>query len=64
MHTGFWWENLRTKYLEDQDVDRMIILKEVFQMCDGGGGMDWIDLAPNRDRLRALVNAGMNLGVP
>ena len=29
-----------------------------------GGGMDWIDLAPNRDRLRALVNAGMNLGVP
>jgi hypothetical protein len=28
------------------------------------GGMDWIDLAQNRDRLRAFVNVVMNLGVP
>ena len=27
-------------------------------------GMDWIDLAPDRDRWRALVNAVMNLSVP
>jgi len=27
-------------------------------------GMDWIDLAQNRDRLRALVNAVMNLWFP
>jgi len=27
----------------------------------GWGGMDWIDLAQNRDRWRALVNAAMNL---
>ena len=26
-----------------------------------GGGMDWIDLAQNRGRWRALVNAVMNL---
>ena len=26
--------------------------------------MDWIDVAQDRDRLRALVNAVMNLGVP
>ena len=30
----------------------------------GWGGIDWIDLALDRDRLRALVNAVMNLRVP
>jgi hypothetical protein len=30
----------------------------------GWGGMDWIDLAQDRDQLRALVNMDMNLRVP
>jgi hypothetical protein len=30
----------------------------------GWGDVDWIDMAQDRDRWRALVNAVMNLQVP
>jgi len=30
----------------------------------GCGGMDWIELAQDRDRLQAPVNAAMDLRVP
>jgi hypothetical protein len=48
--------------LGDPGVDGRIILKWIFKKWDGG--MDWTELAQNRDRWRALVNAVMNLWVP
>ena len=64
MYTGFWWGNLRERdHLGDTDLDGMIILRCIFRKCDVGG-MDWIELAQDRDRWRPLVNAVMNIRVP
>jgi hypothetical protein len=41
------------------DDNRKMDLQEV-----GRGDMDWIDLAPDRDKWRAVVNAVMKLRVP
>ena len=59
---GFWWGNLRGDQLEDPGVYGRTIIKWIFMKWDGWG-MDWIDLAQDRDRWQALVNAIMNLWV-
>ena len=59
-YTGFWRGNVRER---DLSVDGKIILRWIFSKWDAGG-MDWIDLAQDRDRWRALVNAVMNFRVP
>ena len=60
MCAGFWWGNLRERTIREtknrwEDNFKMD-LQEVG--CDG---MDWIDMAQDRDRWQALVNAVMNL---
>jgi hypothetical protein len=49
-------------HLRDPGVDGRIILEWIFKKCDGG--MDWLELAQDRDRWGALVNAVTNLRVP
>jgi hypothetical protein len=62
VHAGFWWGNLWERdHLEDLGVHRRIILKCRFEELNEI--KDWIDLAQDRDRWRALVNAVRNLRV-
>jgi hypothetical protein len=50
-------------HYEDQDVMYVDTIKMDLREI-GWGGMDWIDLAQNRNQWRSLVNTIMNLRVP
>ena len=64
MYTEFWWGNLRERdHWGDSDVDERIILRWIFRKWDVGRG-DWMELAPDRDRWRALVGTVRNFRVP
>jgi len=59
----FWWENLwkeslgrpRPRWEDNITMDFQEVRFE---------GMDWVDVAEDRDRWRTLVNAVMNIRVP
>jgi hypothetical protein len=43
--------------LEDSYIEGRIIFRWIFRKWDrGGGGMEWIDLAQDRDRWQVTVN--------
>jgi hypothetical protein len=55
--TGCWWESQRERdHLEEPDIDGKTISRRIFRKWNWEI-MDWIDLAQNRDRWRALVKA-------
>ena len=58
MCTGFWWGNLMERDHWGDPID-LIDFQEV-----GGGCRDWMELAQDRDRWRALVSMVRNLRVP
>jgi len=60
--SGFLWGNLEEReHWGDPGIDGRI-LRWIFRKLDGG--VDWIELAQDRNRCRALVNAVMNFRVP
>jgi hypothetical protein len=62
VYTGFWWGNLRER---DKRPSRRWEDNMKMDLQEAGfGGMDWIELAQDRNRWRALVNAVMNLRFP
>jgi hypothetical protein len=58
--TGCWWGNLRERgHRGDPEGNVKMDLQEV-----GGGCGDWMELAQDRDRWRALVSTVKNFRVP
>jgi hypothetical protein len=59
MHIGYWWESQKEKRPLGRPRRRWVDLREI-----GWDGVDWIDLAQDRDQWKALVNTVLYLRVP
>jgi hypothetical protein len=63
VYAGFWSGNLRERTTWETQARWEDNIKMDLQEV-GCGGMDWIELTQDRDRLRALVNAVLDLRLP
>jgi hypothetical protein len=64
MHVGYWWSSQKERdHWVDQDVGGWSILK-CFLREIGWDGVDWMDMAQDRNQWRAHVNTVLNLRVP
>jgi hypothetical protein len=62
--TGCWWGSLRERgHWGDQDVDGRIILRWIFRNLEGVV-RNWVELAQDRDRWRALVGTVRDFEIP
>jgi hypothetical protein len=63
MHTGFWWGSQKERPVGRHrcrwEYNTKMALQEI--RCRG---MDWINLAQDRDQWQVLVNMVLNLQVP
>jgi hypothetical protein len=64
MHVGYWWESQKERSPLGRPRHRWVNNNKMDLGEIGWDGMDWIDLAQDRDRWRALVNTAMNIPVP
>ena len=63
MRTRFWWGNLRERdHLEDLSIDGRIIFEWIFKEQDWER-VDWIDVARDKDRWRAVLIAELKFEV-
>ena len=53
----------KRNHLENQGVDRRILLTWTFKKCDWGRDIDWMNLTQDRDKWRTLLNVEINLWV-
>jgi hypothetical protein len=64
MHIGYWWESRKeADHWEDQSLWWVDNIKMDLRER-GSNGVNWIDLAQDRDQWRALLNTVMNVRVP
>jgi hypothetical protein len=63
VHTGFWWGKLRKgDHSEDPGIDGRVTLKWIFKKWNGEN-RDWIDVAQDKDRWRAVANVVINIRI-
>jgi hypothetical protein len=64
VHIAYWWESQDRDHWEDQDVCWWTILSKMDVREIGWYGMDWTDVAQDRNQWRALVNTVLKFRVP
>jgi hypothetical protein len=64
MRIGYWWESQRGKKPLGRPRYRCVDNIKMNLLEIGWGGVDWIGLAQDRDKWRALVNSVMNFRIP